>query len=132
METWEGHSATCTLSTFIPTSTDKMADELACVNAALVLLDDDVAITAEKISTILKAADVKVEPYWPGLFAKVLEGVDAKALISNVGAGAGAAPAAGAPAAASADAPAAAAEKKEEKKEESEEEDDDMGFGLFD
>jgi len=109
-----------------------MADELACVYAALVLLDDDVAITAEKISTILKAADVKVEPYWPGLFAKALEGVDAKALISNVGAGAGAAPAAGAPAAASADAPAAAAEKKEEKKEESEEEDDDMGFGLFD
>merc|ERR1712191_39320 len=115
-------SATCTLSTFIPTSTDKMADELACVYAALVLLDDDVAITAEKISTILKAADVKVEPYWPGLFAKALEGVDAKALISNVGAGAGAA---------SADAPAAAAEKKEEKKEDSEEEDDDMGFGLF-
>merc|ERR1712191_39662 len=125
-------SATCTLSTFIPTSTDKMADELACVYAALVLLDDDIAITAEKMSTILKAADVKVEPYWPGLFAKALEGVDAKALISNVGAGAGAAPAAGAPAAASADAPAAAAEKKEEKKEESEEEDDDMGFGLFD
>merc|ERR1712071_101057 len=120
-----GHSATCTLSTFIPTSTDKMADELACVYAALVLLDDDVAVTAEKISTILKAADVKVEPYWPGLFAKALEGVDAKALISNVGAGVGAAPAA-----ASADAPAAAAEKKEEKKEESEEEDDDMGFGL--
>merc|ERR1712071_247153 len=106
---------------------NKMADELACVYAALVLLDDDVAITAEEISTIVKA-----EPYWPGLFAKALEGVDAKALISNVGAGAGAAPAAGAPAAASADAPAAAAEKKEEKKEESEEEDDDMGFGLFD
>merc|ERR1712127_939185 len=113
---------------FHPNFYRQMADELACVYAALVLLDDDVAITAEKISTILKAADVKVEPYWPGLFAKALEGVDAKALISNVGAGAGAAPAAGAPAAASADAPAAAAEKKEEKKEESEEEDDDMGF----
>merc|ERR1712116_52933 len=99
-----------------------MADELACVYAALVLLDDDVAITAEKISTILKAADVKVEPYWPGLFAKALDGVDVKALITNVGSGAGAAPAA------AADAPAAA--EKEEKKEESEEEDDDMGFGL--
>merc|ERR1712136_60735 len=112
--------------------TDKMADELACVYAALVLLDDDVAITAEKISTILKAADVKVEPYWPGLFAMALDGVDVKALITNVGSGAGAAPAAGGAApAAAADAPAAA-EKKEEKKEESEEEDDDMGFGLFD
>merc|ERR1711928_5260 len=108
-----------------------MADELACVYAALVLLDDDVAITAEKISTILKAAEVKVEPYWPGLFAKALEGVDVKALITNDGSGAGAAPAGGAPAAASSGAPAAV-EKKEEKKEESEEEDDDMGFGLFD
>merc|ERR1712130_788670 len=76
------------------------------------------------------AADVKGEPYWPGLFAKALEGVDVKALITNVGSGAGAAPAGGAPAAAaSSDAPAAV-EKKEEKKEESEEEDDDMGFGL--
>merc|ERR1711874_141971 len=121
--------ATCTLSTYISSSKDKMADELACVYAALVLLDDDVAITAEKISTILKAADVKGEPYWPGLFAKALEGVDVKALITNVGSGAGAAPAGGAPAASS-DAPAAV-EKKEEKKEESEEEDDDMGFGLF-
>jgi len=148
--------------------------ELACVYAALILADDEVAITvsyphltisitlshcyitlftrvlnrtshvrivsnltklfvlnysqAEKISAILKAAGVEVEPYWPGLFAKALEGLNVKELISNVGAGAGAAPAAAAPAAA---APAAKAEakKEEKKKEESEEEDDDMGFG---
>lgn len=108
-------------------------DELACVYAALMLQDDEVAVTAEKIQTVLKAANVNVEPYWPGLFAKALEGVDVKALISNVGSGVGAAPAAGAPAAGGA-APAAAADKKEEKKkeEEEEEEDDDMGFGLFD
>lgn len=108
-------------------------DELACVYAALILQDDEVAVTAEKIQTILKAAEVPVEPYWPGLFAKALEGLDLKQLISNVGAGVGsgpAAPAGGAPAAGGA-APAAA-EKKEEKKEEEEEEDDDMGFGLFD
>uniref|UniRef100_A0A0P4WRV9 Large ribosomal subunit protein P1 n=1 Tax=Daphnia magna TaxID=35525 RepID=A0A0P4WRV9_9CRUS len=113
---------------------DHSKDELACVYAALVLLDDDVAITAEKIQTILKAADVKVEPYWPGLFAKALEGLNLKSMITNVGSGVGAAPAAGAAAAApSAAAPAAKEEKKkEEKKEESEEEDDDMGFGLFD
>jgi len=104
--------------------------ELACVYSALILVDDDVAITGEKISTILKAANVDVEPYWPGLFAKALEGVNVKDLITNIGSGVGAAPAAGAPAAA-APAAAAAPEKKEEKKEESEEEDDDMGFGLF-
>lgn len=85
----------------------------------------------EKISTILKAANVEVEPYWPGLFAKALEGVNPKDLITNIGSGVGSAGAA-APAAAAAAAPAAAA--KEEKKkveEEPEMSDDDMGFGLF-
>merc|ERR1711963_302815 len=95
--------------------------ELACVYAALILADDDVAITAEKITTILKAAKVDVEPFWPGLFAKCCESVDIKELCSNVGSGAGAPAAGGA---------APAEEKKEEKKEEPEEEsDDDMGFG---
>lgn len=79
----------------------------------------------------MKAANVDVEPYWPSLFAKALEGINVKDLITNIGSGVGAAPAAGAAAAA---APVAAvAEKKEEKKKEEseEEEDDDMGFGRF-
>uniref|UniRef100_A0A1B6KCD2 Large ribosomal subunit protein P1 n=1 Tax=Graphocephala atropunctata TaxID=36148 RepID=A0A1B6KCD2_9HEMI len=108
--------------------------ELACVYSALVLIDDDVAVTGEKIQTILKAAGVDVEPYWPGLFAKALEGVNPKELITNVGSGVGAAPAGGAAVAAAETSAAPAAEKKEDKKkEESEHEsDDDMGFGLFD
>merc|ERR1719510_174045 len=101
-----------------------MSSELACVYAALILADDDVAVTPEKIVTILKAAGVDFEPYWPGLFAKALESANLKDLITTVGSGA--APAGGAAEAAPAEA------KKEEKKEESEEEDDDMGFGLFD
>ncbi|XP_025418777.1 60S acidic ribosomal protein P1 [Sipha flava] len=105
--------------------------ELACVYSALILADDDIDVTGEKIQTILKAANVEVEPYWPGLFAKALETANVKDLITNIGAAVGAAPAAGAAAAAPAD--EAKVEKKEEKKkeEESEEEDDDMGFGLF-
>ena len=101
--------------------------ELACTSA-LILAGDDVAITGEKITTILKAADFQIEPFWPSLFAHSVTGMNVKELISNIGAGA--APAAGGAAPAG---EAAAEEKKEEKKEESEEEsDDDMGFGLFD
>uniref|UniRef100_A0A146L4M7 Large ribosomal subunit protein P1 n=1 Tax=Lygus hesperus TaxID=30085 RepID=A0A146L4M7_LYGHE len=108
--------------------------ELACVYSALILIDDDVAVTGEKIQTILKAASVDIEPYWPGLFAKALEGINPKDLISSIGSGVGAgAPAVGGAAPAAAAAPAAEAKKEEKKKVESDpESDDDMGFGLFD
>ncbi|RYP93031.1 hypothetical protein DL770_000905 [Monosporascus sp. CRB-9-2] len=107
--------------------------ELASSYAALILADDGVEITADKLQTLIKAAGVAdVEPIWTSLFAKALEGKDVKDLLSNVGSGGGgaAAPAAGG-AAAGGD---AAAEAKEEKKEEeaAEESDEDMGFGLFD
>merc|ERR550517_2412047 len=105
--------------------------ELACVYASLILADDDIDITGEKISTILKAAKVTVEPFWPGLFSKALTACNVKDLITTVGSGVGSGPAAAAPAGGAGGA-APAEEKKEEKKEESEEEDDDMGFGLFD
>nr|ALJ10902.1 putative 60s ribosomal protein P1 [Dolomedes sulfureus] len=107
------------------------ADELACVYSALILQDDEIAVTPEKIMTLLKTANVDAESYWPGLFARALEGVGVKQLITNVGSGVGAAPAASAAAPAAADASAEKETKKEEK-EESDVSDDDMGFGLFD
>ncbi|XP_076064223.1 ribosomal protein LP1 [Oratosquilla oratoria] len=108
-------------------------DELACVYAALILMDDEVPITADKLTTLLKAANVDIEPYWPGLFAKAAGGLDLKALVSNVGSGVGVGGGGGgaAPAAAGGAADAPAEEKKEEKEEEPEESDDDMGFSLF-
>ncbi|KAF3760646.1 ribosomal protein 60S [Cryphonectria parasitica EP155] len=106
--------------------------ELANSYAALILADEGLEITADKLQTLIKAANVpEVEPIWTSLFAKALEGKDVKDLLTNVGSGGGAAaPAAGGAAAGGA---AAAEEAKEEaKEEEKEESDDDMGFGLFD
>ncbi|XP_060196720.1 large ribosomal subunit protein P1y-like [Lycium barbarum] len=107
--------------------------EVACTYACLILNDEDIPITAEKISTLVKAANVTVEPYWPLLFAKLAEKKNLGDLIMNVGAGGGGAAAAAVAAPAAGGAAAAAAPAAEEKKEEPKEEsDDDMGFGLFD
>ncbi|KAL4750749.1 60s acidic ribosomal protein-domain-containing protein [Aspergillus terricola var. indicus] len=106
--------------------------ELACSYASLILADEGIEITADKLQTLLTAAKVQeVEPIWTSIFAKALEGKDIKDLLTNVGSAGAAAPAAGGAAAAGAggDAAAPAAEEKEEEKEES---DEDMGFGLFD
>ena len=96
-------------------------DELVCTYAALLLHDAELGITADKLNKIIKASGNEVEPYWPGLFAKALEGQDIAALLTNVGSG----PAAGPAASGAADAGAAPAEEK--KKEEEPEEEVDMG-----
>ncbi|KAL3524461.1 hypothetical protein ACH5RR_017295 [Cinchona calisaya] len=108
--------------------------ELACTYAALILHDDGIPVTAEKIAALVKAANLTVESYWPSLFAKLCEKRNIEDLIVNVGSGGGAAVAVAAPgAAAGGAAPTAAAPAAEEKKEEPKEEsDDDMGFSLFD
>ncbi|RPA77590.1 ribosomal protein 60S [Ascobolus immersus RN42] len=108
------------------------AAELASSYAALILADDGVEITADKLQTLIKAAGVQdIEPIWTSLFAKALEGKDVKDLLLNVGSGGGAAAAPGG-ATAPGNAGGQAEEKVEEKEEEKEESDDDMGFGLFD
>ncbi|CAA7263440.1 unnamed protein product [Cyclocybe aegerita] len=99
--------------------------ELAATYAALILADDGIEITSDKIIALTNAAGVELEPIWASLLAKALEGKNVKELLSNVGSGGGA-PAAGAPAAAAGGAAAAEAPKEEEKEEEKEESDDDM------
>ena len=85
---------------------------------------------ADNISTLVKAAGIEVEPYWPALFANLAAKKSIEEFILNVGAGGGAAAAAPAGGDAGAAAGGAAAAKEEEKVEE--EEDADMGFSLFD
>jgi len=109
--------------------------EVACTYAALILWDDGIPVTGEKISTLVKAAKVPIEAYWPGLFAKLLEKRNIEDLLLSVGSGGGGAAATvavapgGGGGAAAAEAAPAVEEKKEEPKEES---DEDMGFSLFD
>ncbi|KAI9125422.1 hypothetical protein K1719_004038 [Acacia pycnantha] len=57
--------------------------ELACSYAVVLLHDDGIPITAEKISTVVKAANVDIESYWPSLFAKLAEKRDIEDLILN-------------------------------------------------
>ncbi len=98
------------------------------VYAALILHDEKIAITSDKLNSLAKAAGVNVQAYWPVLFAKFLEGKNVSEMLSNIGSSA-------APAAASGAAPAAApaAGKKEEPKKEEKKESEsegDMGFGF--
>jgi ribosomal protein L12E/L44/L45/RPP1/RPP2 len=114
-------------------------DELACVYAGLLLHDDKIEITAEKLNKVIAASGNTVEAYYPEFFAKYFKSVDLDKLLQNVGS-APAGPAASTPAAAAPEA------KKEEKKDDKKgapakkeapkkvevEEDDDVGFGgLF-
>ncbi len=105
-----------------------MSGDLACTYAALILHDDGQEVTADKISEVVKASGLELEPYWAGLFAKFLEEKSVGDLISNVGAGGGGGGGGGAAGGAGGDAGAEAAPAEEEE----EEEEADMDFDLFD
>lgn len=65
--------------------------QLACTYAALILHDDGQDITGDKITTLVKAANVKVESYWPKMFAKALTGTSLSSFFNFGGASTGAA-----------------------------------------
>merc|ERR1711982_31715 len=114
------------LSPFFDLATMSDKSELAIVYASLILASGGLEVTAERLESVVKSANVEVESYWYSLFAKALEGKDVNELVSN--AGSAAPSSAGAAAAGDAAAPAA-----EEKKEESEDESsEEMGLGMFD
>jgi len=116
------------------TVSDAEKQELLCTLAALILHDDKAPITGENIQKLITASGANVEPYWPKLFASLLDGKDLGSMLLS----ASAAPAPGAGGAAPAAAAGGAADKKKEeekpKKEEKpkEESGGDMGFSLFD
>ena len=62
-------------------------DELCCVYAGLLLFDDKVDVTAEKLNKVITASGNSVEAYYPEFFAKYLSSADLNAILSSVGAG---------------------------------------------
>lgn len=61
------------------------SSDLASSYAALILADDGVDITADKLHVLIKAANVEdVEPIWTTLFAKALEGKDTRDIVAHV------------------------------------------------
>lgn len=118
-------------------------DELCCVYAGLLLFDDKIEITGDKLNKVIAASGNTVESYYPEFFAKFFKSVDIEKLLQNVGS----APATSAPTTTTTEAPAdkkddkkgadakkddkKAPAKKDEKKKEPEPEDDDMPMGLF-
>ncbi|XP_035880895.1 60S acidic ribosomal protein P1-like [Phyllostomus discolor] len=123
-------------SFFVTSSVPRLAHTTAsiCIYSTLILQDNGVKVTGDKINALITAAGINIEPFWPGLFAEALANVNIGSLIHNVGAGP--APAAGAtlwgrPAPSTTGAPAQG-EKLEAKKKKSDMSDDDVGFGLFD
>ena len=61
--------------------------ELSCAYAALILNDDNIEITKEKIDSILNAAGVKVESYWVELFAEYFKNHNISELIKGTSLG---------------------------------------------
>lgn len=60
-------------------------DELCCIYAGLLLWDDKVDITADRLNKVITASGNKVEGYYPEFFAKYLAEEDIEKLLTNVG-----------------------------------------------
>ena len=56
-------------------------DELCCSYAALLLSDAGLDISAEKLVKVIKGSGNSVDAYWPGLFAKAMEGRDVSEML---------------------------------------------------
>lgn len=61
--------------------------EQAVAYAALILADESIAITPEKLQTILQAAGIEdIEPIWTTLFANALKDKNVKEILTTVAA----------------------------------------------
>lgn len=77
-------SATATATSALITTATTNAEK-AVSYAALILADESITITPEKLQALLKAAKIEdIEPIWTTLFAKALEDKDVKDVLTAV------------------------------------------------
>lgn len=98
--------------------------ELSCVYAALILNDDNVEITSEKINTLLNAAGVKIESFWVDIFSEYFKTHDISELIKKTNLGGYSA--------AESTGQENSETQKEEQKEEKKDEEEEIEMGGFD
>lgn len=78
----ETTTANTTATSVTPT---KINPEQAVSFAALILADDNIAITPEKLQALLKAAGItQVEPIWTTLFANALKDKEFKDILTAI------------------------------------------------
>ncbi|CAI6322933.1 unnamed protein product [Periconia digitata] len=66
-------------------STDVSRVENIVAYAALILADEGLEITPEKLQTLLAAANIEdIEPVWTQLFAKALQGKVCRTVLSTM------------------------------------------------
>ncbi|KAJ4324527.1 hypothetical protein N0V94_001267 [Neodidymelliopsis sp. IMI 364377] len=66
-------------------TTLKVNPEQAVAFAALILADENISITSEKLQTLIKTAGIEnVEPVWTTLFANALKGKEIKDILTAV------------------------------------------------
>lgn len=58
--------------------------EIAVSYAALILADEGVEITTDKLQALLKAAGVEIEPIWSTILAKALKDKDIKQILTTI------------------------------------------------
>ncbi|KAJ4381819.1 60S acidic ribosomal protein P1 [Didymella sp. IMI 355093] len=85
MSTTSSINTNTTDATATTTVVPKINPEQAVAFAALILADDNIAVTPEKLQTLLKAAGVtEVEPIWTTLFTNALKGKEVKDILTTV------------------------------------------------
>lgn len=65
-------------------SSNTINAEAAVSYAALILADEGLEVTPDKLQTLLKAAGLDIEPIWSTIFAKAVEGKDMKQILTAV------------------------------------------------